>query len=493
MARTLLLAISILLAAAGFSRAQTEPAGKKPADPRDELRYDGKPFAYWESFGRNELKAERRIEAIRALAAFGSRGYAKEATAAIVELLKDYDNDVSAFNYDESKPELMTPDQRVIKEILWALGKIGPDASPGVLAKLDRPAVLRAAGELYQERSYHPRTRIGAAAVPILVGFLDAKNEQIRWSATAILAMGLADEKEEKGKDYKAALVSAIEKSAKEKAIIDALLLDIDSNAAPILGVLGPRAKAAVPALVRAEAVSGSDCYRDALAQIKPTNAERLQALLAEFKDDGGYRGEAAAAIAKIGEDAGVAIPDLLAEIKKPLREKAPNRNGDDLYKERLAVLDSFIQLAGSKEALSVVAELLDKNDSPIRERDLLRFYLKLETDGKKATPVLTRSLVRLTGDPKFNPSVQNDWQSFRQIVDAIGAQGEHAGSAVPLLVNVHDKAPPYDQRAIIATLGKIGPAASDALPMLSRSLQSQDADIRRAAAEAIQAITMKK
>src|SRR5262249_10811276 len=57
MSKELLLAALMLLAGSGFVRAQD-----KPADPRDLLRYDGKPFAYWESLGRNELKAERRVE-----------------------------------------------------------------------------------------------------------------------------------------------------------------------------------------------------------------------------------------------------------------------------------------------------------------------------------------------------------------------------------------------------------------------------------------------
>src|SRR5262245_61994396 len=77
MIRTSLTTGLILLCAANLAFGQT----------REDLRYDGKPFAYWETFPRTELKAERRIEALRAMAAFGSRGYAKEATAALVEML----------------------------------------------------------------------------------------------------------------------------------------------------------------------------------------------------------------------------------------------------------------------------------------------------------------------------------------------------------------------------------------------------------------------
>jgi HEAT repeat protein len=85
------------------------------------------------------------------------------------------------------------------------------------------------------------------------------------------------------------------------------------------------------------------------------------------------------------------------------------------------------------------------------------------------------------------------DQSYFLELLNVVAAQGEHAASAVPLLLKIHEKAGSYNQIEIIVALGKIGPAASDALPMLSKSLQSQNADVRRAAAEAIQAITKKK
>jgi HEAT repeat protein len=44
----------------------------------------------------------------------------------------------------------------------------------------------------------------------------------------------------------------------------------------------------------------------------------------------------------------------------------------------------------------------------------------------------------------------------------------------------------------VITALGKIGPAAKDALPLLSSAVQSPDPEIRRAAAVAIAAIAKK-
>ncbi len=87
-----LLATLVLVYAAGVATAQVQPG----ADPRDRLRYDGKSFSYWQAYLQSELKQERRVDALRAMAEFGTRGYAKEAASAVVELLQDYDNNEMA-------------------------------------------------------------------------------------------------------------------------------------------------------------------------------------------------------------------------------------------------------------------------------------------------------------------------------------------------------------------------------------------------------------
>ena len=119
MIRTLLWTNLVLLGTTGSGFGQVKPDAKPPAAPRGELRYGGKSFSYWENLPRTELKAEKRIDALHAMAAFGARGYAREATAAIVELLKEYDNDEDAFRINPSAPEKGTPDQRVIYEVIF--------------------------------------------------------------------------------------------------------------------------------------------------------------------------------------------------------------------------------------------------------------------------------------------------------------------------------------------------------------------------------------
>jgi len=55
------------------------------------LRYDNKTFAQWRSLWKNELKTEKRTEAIQAMAAFGRAGYGKAAAEAILDVAGEYD------------------------------------------------------------------------------------------------------------------------------------------------------------------------------------------------------------------------------------------------------------------------------------------------------------------------------------------------------------------------------------------------------------------
>lgn len=512
MNRALLLAMLFLPLGADSARAQGD--GKKPADPREELRFDGKPFAYWETLGRNELRAERRVEAIDALAAFGSRGYAKEATAAIVDLLKDYDSDKSAFEFDASKPELLTPDQRVIKEAKWALAKIGPDASPIVLAHLDRKGITAIARELYALDQYgNIRVRFSESAVPILTLALVSKNDDARQSAMRILADNLAGEAagtKEKQR-LKAAFTTAVEKSAKEKEIVAALSQELAGadlrDALSLVKALGRRAKAAVPVLARMEA-QGYD-VADALREVGATNADRVAACIAEFKDEkSSDRSRAAAKLGELGADARSALPDLAAEIKKPLQQSR-NEDAWQTCDDRLVVVNAYIEIAGKKESLPLIVELVEKGQvdklemksaTAYFEQELMRVYMKLEGDPKHAVSVLTPSLERATtaakkhgyGTYQFRGEYRGFGRLLSEIVNALGAQGEHAAPAVPALLGAYEQADNGGKRAILAALGNIGPAAKDALPALSKVLQSEDADLRHAAADAIQAITKK-
>ena len=55
------------------------------------LRYDGKTFEEWRTAWQTELSTEKRLETVKALAAFGASGQGKEATEAILAVVADYD------------------------------------------------------------------------------------------------------------------------------------------------------------------------------------------------------------------------------------------------------------------------------------------------------------------------------------------------------------------------------------------------------------------
>src|SRR4051794_9891899 len=74
--------------------ANQRKAGVKPA-PRDAEqpsahRYEGKTFAAWREELETEVKPARRIEAVRAMAAFARNGWGKEAAQAVFAVMIRY-------------------------------------------------------------------------------------------------------------------------------------------------------------------------------------------------------------------------------------------------------------------------------------------------------------------------------------------------------------------------------------------------------------------
>ena len=63
-------------------------------------------------------------------------------------------------------------------------------------------------------------------------------------------------------------------------------------------------------------------------------------------------------------------------------------------------------------------------------------------------------------------------------LIAALGDQGEKAASAVPLLLKVFDQADGLTKLAIVETLGRIGPSAKAALPLLTRLSASAKAEL---------------
>ena len=86
-----------------------EDLGAKPAEPQpskasagieasprwnqqSQLSYEGKSFDDWRKSWRTELSLEKRTDAVKALAAFGSHGFGPEASEAILDVAQEYDS-----------------------------------------------------------------------------------------------------------------------------------------------------------------------------------------------------------------------------------------------------------------------------------------------------------------------------------------------------------------------------------------------------------------
>ena len=85
----------------GKVKTESIPADKDPPNSdKSNLRYDGKTFDDWHSAWQTELSTEKRLEGIKALAAFGGAGFGKEASAAILDVAGEYDFLVLEGNQD---------------------------------------------------------------------------------------------------------------------------------------------------------------------------------------------------------------------------------------------------------------------------------------------------------------------------------------------------------------------------------------------------------
>jgi RNA polymerase sigma factor (sigma-70 family) len=108
-------------------------ATNKPA--REALRYDGKDFEDWRRLLLTELKPQRRVDGIKALSAFGTNGYAREAAAAVLEVLRAYDPPRHEAG-TASQVEMAGQEALVIEAAHVCLTKIGKDATPALVEEL---------------------------------------------------------------------------------------------------------------------------------------------------------------------------------------------------------------------------------------------------------------------------------------------------------------------------------------------------------------------
>ncbi len=251
------------------------------------------------------------------------------------------------------------------------MAQMGPPAIPFLIEEMKK-------GDFLQDRASLTLGKMGKPAVPELVKLLDNKDD---------LARGMA---------------------------------------AQTLGIIGPAAKEAVPALIAA-----LKNPKDDLAKIKPpANARGLNR-------QGGRSVYPffARALGRIGPDAKAAVPAL--------REKLKHED----FKIRLSAVEALGKIGPeAKEASLEIAEALTDGKQEVILAAL--FALKgIGPAGKGAVPALIQRVEK------------EKVPQFRLLsMDILGGMGPEAKEAVPALLNVSKENDPIFRKHAVAALKKIDP-----------------------------------
>jgi hypothetical protein len=350
---------------------------ENPADPsavkKEDLRYDGKPFSYWRNYGRTELKAERRIDFLRAMAAFGLNGYAEEATLAIIELLPGYAEDAFRLAAGE-KPS--TPDQRVISEAWAAVNKLGPPSTLVLLRNLKHPNAMRFANLVLLDGAFSYRN-LSAAVIPALVGLVQSKEGDVSSLALKALAQAV-DWGEEK---TTASLASILEKESSATGffkIVAASLTGSDwKSASTILKKLGRRATRMLPAVIDVLAAEATRCEKE-IAKQPGRDFQSTSKPRAWPSEWAGYLVDW---VGDLGSEARPAIPALV-RLFKVVDDGAGVR-----WNTQAGIVEAFSRIGpAAREALPALREALEDAPGP-QLRPGITLAIEQISGGKKQTP----------------------------------------------------------------------------------------------------------
>jgi RNA polymerase sigma factor (sigma-70 family) len=306
-------------------REAAQPAEAAQRVPKEALRYGGKTFDAWLDVLLTDLKPETRVEAIRALSAFGANGYGREATTAIVEALHGYDVD--------------TPDgddRKVVDAGVQGIGKIGAEAVPVLVDELKhRPNANR----VFVLGCLNQIGRPARAAMPEVTAALRDKDQAVR--RAAIWALGSIDREG----DSVAAVTAAVTDDDP----------DVRARAIGLLGEWGKNAREAAPQLLKAALDDPNANCRvqalDALRSLQPRADVIVPGLKKLLKEkDAPVRQRAIALLGGLGKGARDAVPDLAVALQHD-----PNQG------LRLEIADALGSIGpAAKEAIPALTEVVN-------------------------------------------------------------------------------------------------------------------------------------
>jgi len=294
-------------------------------------------------------------------------------------------------------------------------GAVQADAVAGLLRALgDSACVVRF-------KAAEGLANTGSAVVPQLTEALKDSRRDVRAAAArALRAMGA------EAKQAVPALVSALEDKDYQ----------VRRWSADALGIIGPDAAAALPALTRClgdaertvrEAAAG------ALARIDAEGAIAVPALAKATRDRAADVREAICQeLVKLGPKAAAAMPALLERLE------------DDEWQVRLSAGEALLSIdAELKPSVAALSELFAAETRPFMKAALFR-SLAARKVGPEAAPIAPHAIERLKGKQ----------------AEVKAAQDER-----------HRKRIERDRDNLVVLLGRIGPGARDAAPVLRELL----------------------
>jgi beta-lactamase regulating signal transducer with metallopeptidase domain len=328
------------------TKVSSKPQEPTPPVQRKSFLYGGKSLDQWQAILMTDLKPETRIEAIKALSAFGANGYGKEAAAAIIELMRTYDT-----------PSHDQEDQKVVAAAYAAFKKLGPEGVSALIQELKQGTVngrqfaiaaLQIVGPTVTRpsRPGYPPTVVHVfpkAAAPAALDSFKDENSYVRRGAISSINTRDVDPKRllaaltEAMKDPDANVrFSAINKLGQmgksAKPAVPALLAALkDDNENVRLGALfallktGPKLSEALPGILMGlkEQKTIHQPIYEYLEALGPEAKEAVPALMEAFNTYPGERAEIAGVLGNIGPAAKEALPTLIEFIQQ---EKAKGR-----------------------------------------------------------------------------------------------------------------------------------------------------------------------
>jgi HEAT repeat protein len=366
--------------------------------------------------------------------------------------------------------QLRHKESSVRKSTAELLGRLGPSAHEAIpallLASCDIDAAVRTSAviALDQIDSSWPTDSSARGATRDLIEAMGRRSSEISQAASSLLSRI--------GRPAVPALAQALTDS----------VCDIQQVfVARTLGRIGPDAARAVPALALALA---SECAHvrqaaaEALAQIGQAAEPATPALVVALGDwHVRVRQAAARCLAHIGGAAELAIPSLiqlLADREDEVRDAAV----EALAQIGSAAVPSLIEMAQArdfqrmKEWLRWRVEVSEWWTRPFGD-DFLREPLKALRNAAWFFRYAGEDLVRVE-------------LVHEAVMRTLGKIGPAASAAVPVLIQATQHSSSNVRLAATRALGRIGPQANAALPTLTQRLVDRNVVVRQAVAEAL-------